>query len=148
MIQRKQTLWLLINIAVACLAFILPFGYKNTTSMISYDINIHNFLAQHDIGLLILFSLLIAINLVSIFLFKNHKLQTLFLIFSIILSITCFAYEILFSTKDGNQITFGIANSSLYIGLLIPFVCLILSILAYKGVRNDVKLLKDADRLR
>ncbi len=148
MIQRKQTLWFLLSAIIAGLAFILPFGYKNTTSMMSYNINVEDFVVKHDVVLMIVFLSLIIFDLVAIFLFKNRKLQTIFSIIAILLCIAGLALEILFSTKDGNQITFGVANSKVYIGLLIPIVCIVLNLLALNGVKKDIKLLSESDRLR
>ena len=73
MIQRKQTLWFLLSAIIAGLAFILPFGYKNTTSMMSYNINVEDFVVKHDVVLMIVFLSLIIFDLVAIFLFKNRK---------------------------------------------------------------------------
>ena len=148
MIQRKQTLWFIISALIACLAFVLPFGFKNTTSISSYNINIHDFKAQSHIGLILLFGLIIITNLVAIFLYKNRSLQVKLSIIILIASIAAFAFEVYFSTIDGNSITFGLSQSTLYIGLIIPLISFIFSIMAMRGVQQDIKLLKETDRLR
>lgn len=148
MIQRKQTIWFLVSAVIAALAFEIPFGFKNTTSLTSYDINIHDFTALSSKVLLLGFGAILILNLVAVFLFKKRNIQVLLSVVSILLSIAALAYEIYFSTIEGNSITFGLANSVLYIGLLLPLLSLILTYLAMRGVQQDVKLLKETDRLR
>ncbi len=148
MIQRKQTLWFLCSAIVAGLAFVLPFGFKNTTSLNSYNINIRDFNAQTDTWLMLFFGAIVLVNLVSIFLFKKRGLQITTSVLGIILGLGAFAYEIFFSTKEGNTITFGIANSVIYIGLIIPLISMVLTYMAMRGVKRDIKLLAETDRLR
>ncbi|HMN33531.1 MAG TPA: DUF4293 domain-containing protein [Chitinophagaceae bacterium] len=148
MIQRKQTLWFLLGAIVAGLAFVLPYGFKNTTSMMKYNINVENFKAQDDIWLLLLFSVIIVIDIGAIFLFKNRKMQSILAGLAIAFCVGAFALEFFYSTSGGNQLAFGIANSSLYIGLLLPILCVILNIMALNGVKKDIRLLKETDRLR
>ncbi|MBK7692159.1 MAG: DUF4293 family protein [Bacteroidetes bacterium] len=148
MIQRKQTLWFLASSIIAALAFVLPFGFKNTTSLNSYHINIRDFDAQTEIILILLFGAIVVVNLCAIFLFKKRPLQITASFVGIVLGVVAFAYEIYFSTKEGNTITFGIANSVLYIGLLLPLLSVALTFLAMRGVQQDIKLLKETDRLR
>ena len=69
-------------------------------------------------------------------------------IISIILSIGALGYEIYFATIDGNKIAFGILGNMAYFGLLVPFVSLLFTFMANRGVNQDIKLLKDTDRLR
>lgn len=148
MIQRKQTLWFLISALIACLAFVLPFGFKNTTSMSSYNINIRDFDAQSHIVLTLLFGLIIVTNLGTLFLYKNRSLQVKLSIIILMACIGAFAFEIYFSTIEGNSITFGLSQSTLYIGLIIPLLSFIFGIMAMRGVQQDIKLLKETDRLR
>ena len=148
MIQRKQSIWFLVSAIIAALAFEIPFGFKNTTSLTSYDIHVHDFSAMSSKVLLFAFVAIILLNLISIFLFKKRNLQVLLSIISMLFSVGVMGYEIYFSTMDGNSITFGLANSVLYIGLILPLLSLILTYLAMRGVQQDVKLLKETDRLR
>lgn len=148
MIQRKQTLWFLIAALIACLAFYIPFGVKNTTSIGSYNINEQNLTAKSDMIMTIMFIVIALINVVAVFLFKDRKKQVMLSLFSIILSIGALAYEIYFASTNGNKIAFGILGSMAYFGLLIPAVSLLFTFLANRGVNQDIKLLKETDRLR
>ena len=148
MIQRKQTLWFLASSIIAALAFVLPFGFKNTTSLNSYQIKIRDFDAKTETLLILLFGAIVLVNLGAIFFFFFRNWQISTAILGIVLGVVAFAYEIYFSTKEGNTITFGIANSVLYIGLLLPLLTIALTFLAMRGVQQDIKLLKETDRLR
>jgi len=148
MIQRKQTLWFLISALMAGLAFVLPFGFKNTTSLNAYNIDVHNFSGGITPVLIALFSVLIILNVVAVFLFKNRNLQVTLGIVAAIVAAGALAYEVYFCTTDGNSITFGIAHSTLYIGLLLPLISVIFSLMAVSGVKSDLKLLKESSRLR
>lgn len=148
MIQRKQTLWFLLASVIACSAYILPFGFKNTTSIVGYDINVHDFTAQTNMLLKVLFGLITLCNFIAIFLFKKRKIQVMLALVAIFLSLGALGYEIYFSTIGGNNITLGTANGVIYIGLLVPATSLLCTLMAMRGVNQDIKLLKETDRLR
>jgi hypothetical protein len=148
MIQRKQTLWFLLSALMACLAFVLPFGFKNTTSLTGYNIDVHDFSGLSNLILTVLLAAIILLNLLAVFLFKNRNLQVTLGIFAALIAAGALAYEIYFCTIDGNSITFGIAHSTLYIGLLFPLISLMFTLMAVSGVKSDMKLLKESSRLR
>lgn len=148
MIQRKQSLWFLISALIAALAYLIPYTVKTTTSIASYEIIDHQITAKYNMISMLLFALIIIFNLIALFLFKNRKQQLTLSFLSILTSIGAFAYEIYFSLKGGNNIVFGIIGKDIYVGLLIPLICIIFTYMAMRGIQNDVKLLKDTDRLR
>ncbi len=148
MIQRKQTLWFLLSTLAAVAAFFIPFGFKNTTSISSYQIDVHDFTALTHPLLIVLFALIIAVNLACIFLFKNRPLQIKLAFVNLLISVAALGYEIFFSTRGENHITLGIANATLYIGLLFPLLTLVFTFMGLQGVKSDVKLLEESNRLR
>lgn len=148
MIQRKQSLWFLLSALNACVAFILPFGFKNTTSISSYNIDVHDFTAQSNLILTGLFAAVILLNIAAVFMYKNRDMQINLSLFSILLCAGILAYEIYYSTLDGNSISIGFVNATLYAGLIIPVISMVFTGLAMKGVKNDIKLLRETNRLR
>lgn len=95
--------------------------------------------------LLILLILIAAISFVTVFLFKNRKLQIklsmVLLILSIVLLLAVATYAFLLSGKYNAQL-------QLRVNLIFPVLVLIFSILAHRGIKKDEELVKSYDRLR
>jgi hypothetical protein len=139
MLQRKQSLWMLLAAACAVLTIKLPFftGFTIDTALGKQPGKIT---ASSNIPLLILTVLLVVVMLVNIFNYKNRKLQlriTIGLILVSLLDIFLF-YQATKSISDG---TFALSS---VLALAIP----LLLIMAARGISKDQKLIKNADRLR
>ena len=74
MLQRKQSLWMLLAAACAVLTIKLPF-YTGYTIDTAQGKIVEKITASSNIPLLILTVLLVVVILVNIFNFKNRKLQ-------------------------------------------------------------------------
>ncbi len=127
MIQRIQTLYLLASIVIiGIIAFLLQ---QQMTDMEG------NF----ALGLLSAFGIIFLLHLTTILMFKNRKLQSSLLIFSLgiqFLAVAGMAYGIL-------QLQYPIL-----IPLCVTSTVIICTILARKGVMADEKLVRSMDRLR
>jgi len=155
MIQRLQSLYLTLVLLFSLLFFFgsaLNFvdGSGNTI-MLMVNGNLTN---QNDqaIGQVpntwLITSVLIMISLLSvitIFLFKNRKMQLIVAIGVMILSaglimaLSCYGYNVI--SNFGMKISPGIK-------MAVPLLILIFSILAYRGILKDDRLVKSYDRLR
>lgn len=97
------------------------------------------------IPLSVLIILIPIISLVTIFVFKNRKIQMRLAMFLMILcTLMVFALihgSIIIISKFGATITPGFK-------MILPLVMLILSVLAYLGIKKDDHLVKSYDRLR
>jgi hypothetical protein len=97
------------------------------------------------IPLTIIVILVAVLSLITIFLFKNRKLQLLFsviltgLISVLILVSFYYSYSVI-SEYDATFVP-GVK-------MALPFLQLIFSILAYRGIKKDDQLVKSYDRLR
>ena len=135
MIQRSQTLWLLLAAVCAFLTFIFPF-YNLNVLLVSDS---SEFTATHKIAITILTSILGALCLFLIFLYKNRKLQLRLSFVALLLSaITIWLY---FFYKD--QSVSGVSLFSIF-AFLIPIFILV----AIRGIYRDIKLIKSLDRIR
>jgi hypothetical protein len=141
MIQRIQTLWLLLCALCASLAFILPFG----TSFVSeigterVDGEAMNALKNQIVTVPVI---MIIINcLVAIFLYKKRPIQILLAVIAIFLIITCIGLMVYLAMFETN-------GASLSYGIVAPVLALIFGLFALKGIRKDEKLVKNLDRLR
>jgi hypothetical protein len=95
---------------------------------------------------LILAAASVIISLISIFLFKNRKLQMmmvrLVIIFILILiGVFFFYYAVELENASGTV-------ASYEVGAYMPLIAFAFLLLAYRGILNDEKLIRSADRLR
>jgi hypothetical protein len=147
MIQRKQSIWLLIATVICTLAFILPYGINKVDSPTPLETMLT---AKSNLFLILLTILTAATCFFSIFLYKNRKQQMKFTFIPILLSICMIGFEIYntYLTQDGNKMVIGLYGSNLIVGIFIPVVAIILIAMAYNGIQSDEKLIRDTDRLR
>lgn len=136
MIQRIQTVYLFLA-AVAAISFMfIPFGnitnQGNITLLNSHSLPIFDFFV----------GVTSTISILSIFLFKNRKKQALLVLLNILLSFAFIGAEAYGAyTNQKSDFHFSL-------GFILPFFVLIFNFLAYKGIKNDDKLVKSMDRLR
>jgi len=140
MIQRIQTIWLLLVAACASIAFFLPYGMVNNPATGSLRTN-KGILVQGDTTLLALTISLIAGALITIFLYKNRKLQKTLCLFILLESLICIGLMLL-GTELNNR------NGGIQLGVIAPGLAFVFAILAYVGIQKDDKLVKNLDRLR
>jgi len=98
-----------------------------------------------SLPLAVLFGIILIINLVSIFLFKNRMLQMRLSIFNIMLMLGSIglAYYYIY-------IAFNELNATVHYSFtaIIPVISAILTYLAFRGIKKDEKLVKSLDRIR
>jgi drug/metabolite transporter (DMT)-like permease len=136
MIQRIQTLWLLLASICAFASVKLPFYFGSievpgpTVTITPYD----NFM-------LLVFVIATALMaLVSIFLFSNRSLQIKMCIVGLVLSLANLMHYFLYMKN------FKTGGLSLY--SILSFLVPVFFILSIIGMYKDQKLLKSLDRLR
>ena len=141
MIQRIQTLWLLLSTACAALFIFLPV-YKGiflngTWQAVSISENLFLLSGATISG---------CIGLITIFLFKKRKLQKRVILLNILLTIGVFVaqyYLIEIYKKD-----IGIIQGDWQMTAILPLFILVFHVFAYRGIAADEKLLSSADRMR
>jgi drug/metabolite transporter (DMT)-like permease len=136
MIQRIQTLWLLLASICAFASVKLPFYFGSievpgpTVTITPYD----NFM-------LLVFVIATALMaLVSIFLFSNRSLQIKMCVVGLVLSLANLMHYFLYMKN------FKTGGLSLY--SILSFLVPVFFILAIRSIYKDQKLLKSLDRLR
>lgn len=141
MIQRIQTVWLLLVAVCAVIAFFVPFGIEHFSDLGPHGAGDIKMTGLNNSTVLTFCALIIVESLVSLFLFKNRKIQKFGCYFLIILSISCLGAMIYFTEfqKEG--------TTQLY-GIVLPVLMIIFSVLALRGISKDDKLVKSLDRLR
>jgi peptidoglycan/LPS O-acetylase OafA/YrhL len=138
MIQRRQTLWLLLATITAILSFLFPFvtgkeAIKNMQADKVID-------AASDFFLLILTGGSIILSTVTIFLFKDRKMQIRLCLLGLLVSVVIIVRYIMLMNK--------LTNTTLALYAVLPFIFLASYFLAFRDIRKDEKLVKSLDKLR
>jgi peptidoglycan/LPS O-acetylase OafA/YrhL len=136
MIQRIQSIWLLLASACAFLSLTFPF-YDGTYAA---NNEYHQLTGMDDAKLMIATCLIGALALLTIFLFKSRKLQLRLCLMGILLDILLVILYFI-ETKDFNKGTYNL-------WALLPAAIAFLFFLAARSISKDEKLVKDSDRLR
>jgi len=154
MIQRIQTIWLLISaissgflIKGGIVNFIDKTGQKYFTGFSGiYKLNESGQeIVTSSTPLAVLIILIPLLSLISILFFKSRRIQkvlTLILVtlsLCLIILVTYYSYMLIKSYDT--ELVFGIK-------MVIPLIILIAVILAYRGISSDDRLVKSYDRLR
>lgn len=154
MIQRVQSIWLLLaSFTLICLFFI-PILTKsvNNTSYLLYLDGHHQALATPDstavtvspIGAMIINGIAILLCLICIFQFRNRAMQKRLIMINMILIIA----TAVLTTLNASLFPGGISGSSIHIGSSLFVLAIVFCMLAIRGIKKDEQLLRSADRLR
>ncbi len=141
MIQRIQSLWLLLCALCATLVLMVPvFTGPDADGFIKV------FSIRENLLLLLIVTLSIAMPFINIFLFKNRRMQKILIINNMILALLTVVVE--YFSIDAFKQQFGIAQGTWEISATLPFFIILFLVFAFRGIRKDEKLLSEADRLR
>jgi peptidoglycan/LPS O-acetylase OafA/YrhL len=152
MIQRIQSIWfLLAGVTIACLLF-FPMVTASTGEAEYYvlanglfeKIGNNTKLLIASTPLLLMTIAVALMSIANIFNFKNRttqkRLAYINIVFIIALSLFCSIYS--------KKIPGGLETANYNVGMFLPVVAIFFCILGVRGINNDEKLLKSADRLR
>lgn len=138
MIQRIQTLWLLLATGIGALIWFLPI-FSDETILKDLFINESLFLM-----LGVVFSSIT--SFVTIFLFKKRGTQKQLIIVNICLALTIIVLE--YVEVKSFKASFNIQQGHWQISAILPFFIILFLIFGYRGIRKDEKLLSSTDRIR
>lgn len=139
MIQRIQSVWLLLAAIFAAVTFSVPFyvgGMLDTTGLSPST----HLTAKTNFLLTVLTVLSGATAFAAIFLFENRKLQLKVTIVGLLFTLLLLVTYIL-QLKN-------FSSGSFALSCILHFGIVGLYILAIRGIRKDEKLIKSLDRLR
>lgn len=155
MIQRIQTVFLFLAAAFAGVLFFAPIaGFEHGADLMKLTIyGVQNqggtqyFSGMYALPLLIFTLLLLAVPLVTIFLYKKRELQLKLSSLNVFLNaILCGMIFLYYSSNI--QKTLSLQSISYLFGTYIPLINMVLSILAMRWIKKDIELIKSVDRLR
>ena len=162
MIQRRQTIFMLLSAIISALLFFMPlisfnangevmrftiFGIENPIDTITFS-------QSYTWPLIVLTILMTLAPLVTIFLYKKRELQVRLCHLNMLVNIIFIGLVFIYYESDVMSVIFAVENDiysldvAYFIGMAIPLVNLVLEILAIRGIKKDIELLKSIDRLR
>lgn len=149
MIQRKQTLYLILALVLLVVTLCNPFASQDADGLGSqqllFNVGLKDGNGQLHLGMWYLFAVLalsFVMGLVAIFLYLKRRLQMRLCFWAGIFSAAWYAF--IFATID-------ISKLSTYhprFAFFLPLVAVVLFYLAYRGVKHDDDLVRSADRIR
>jgi hypothetical protein len=149
MIQRIQTIFLLLALILISVCFFLPIANVYMPNSEIYSFNLLGFKFQNDFHRItsLMFSgfAICGLLLVTIFLFKNRILQMRLCIYNIVLmvGINGIVFYLLMHAKNNNNALIYYQITSVF-----PLLAAILTYMAFRRIRKDELLVKSYDRLR
>lgn len=138
MIQRQQTLWLLLSSVAAILSFMFPFvvGDEMEKNMLTRKVVD----AGSNFFLLILTGASLILSTVILFLFKNRKQQMQLCLLGLLIAVLIIVLYIMQMNK--------LIKPTLALFCILPFAVLTGYFMAFRNIRKDEKLIKTLDKLR
>ena len=152
MIQRIQTLFLLLALVCMAIFYFVPFGSLELTtdagiSDVPMGLYGVDFGEEHysTLPLLILLSFVVLTLIFTIFLFKHRILQMRICVFNLILTLGCSGLAFFFLYQASEKFA---TNYSTSILVVLPIVATIFIALAIRGIAKDEALIRSIDRIR
>ncbi|MCD6012619.1 MAG: hypothetical protein K0Q79_2481 [Flavipsychrobacter sp.] len=142
MIQRKQSLWLLI--AALLNAGVFLFGVYRYHIMENGVDTLKEVRINDHFPSLLIALVMTLLPLVTIFMFGNRKRQVT-MCFVSMLAVCSFITIALSRTRNLNALP---SSESYWIGAVLPVASLVFLFMAIMGIRRDEKLVRSVDRLR
>lgn len=148
MIQRIQSLYILLSAILMGLLFVLPFAeiiQDNELYVFSFrGIVTQGTVEENGLSLALFIGLIMLLHVYTLFCYKKRILQIRLLVFSILLLIGLFGLFYFFT-----YYTFGdTAKISFKIAVVFPLIAVILDYLAIRSIGKDEALIRSVDRIR
>lgn len=147
MIQRIQTLYLLISAILVAFLFALPFAEivkDGSIYLFNFKgILLDGMLKENGMAISVLIGIILALHGFAILSYKNRIRQIRVIVFSILIMLGLFGMFFFFTyyTFSGAQISFKIS-------MVFPLVSIILDYLAIRSIGKDEALIRSIDRIR
>lgn len=154
MIQRIQTLYLIVIAALLAVTIFTPMAYfTDGTEEFTLNAfalkNAEGVAVQSTVYMGILLSLAGILPLVVVFLYKHRMLQLRLCVVEIVLllgSAVMIGIYYYLSARVFSQLEFG--AKGIHVGIVLPLVAIVFDVLAIRGIFKDEMLVRSLDRIR
>ena len=150
MVQRKQTVFMLVAVVLSVLCLCLPVGTFYAEGMrvgTEYNLWIYTIQGTKDFSVCPLFIILLlssVLGIYSIFTFHNRIFQARLCVFNMLLLIGWYIVFGVFSQVfGGSTVSFELEFAS-----VAPMFAIVMYFMSYKAIWSDEKLVRAADRIR
>jgi len=140
MIQRQQSLWLLLATAAAVLTFMFPFATGEEIVQKTAMKQTTEIIAGNNFFTLILTIASIGLSTVTIFMFKDRKLQMKLCLLGLLVSVLTLVLYFMGMKK--------LISSTPALWAILPVGVIVGYFMAFRNIRKDEKLVKSLDKLR
>ncbi len=139
MIQRQQTIWLIVSAICAAFSFKFPFatGTRMIKDVLTPDSTLN---AGSNFILMVLTGAAVLLAAVCIFFYKDRKLQMRLCLAGMALAILILVIYFVQLQK--------FEKSTMALASILPFAVTAGFFMAFRGIRKDEKLIKTLDKLR
>lgn len=149
MLQRIQTLFLLIAIGLTVAFFFVPFGYAPALDEAAHQAFMRPLVVSDFLGLILSTGASLVAMVAAIFTFRNYPLQKLMTALSAVFILTTIGvviYAIVTPYVDADA-DISIATSWGW-GVLLLIFALVAVLLAFRNIAKDQRLIRSYDRIR
>lgn len=155
MIQRIQTLYLLLSAILLVIMMFFPYATAVTAEGVEYALSFKGFIPSDSTAwqwtlttawLSVINIVIPAISLITVNLYRRRMLQIRMSVFNIVLMLGF--YGLFFVVKYMLTSAYSITLFSLNLTFVIPFIAAILTYLAIRAIGKDEALMRSLDRIR
>jgi glucose-6-phosphate-specific signal transduction histidine kinase len=143
MIQRKQSLFLLVAALLNACLLVVPFYRWH--EMISGSDVVHELRVNDHYPSLIITIVIVLLPVLAIFMFRSRSRQ---MGLSAAAMVSTIGFITMMLSRAGKEPSAAATGSTYWIGAVLPIISIVFIILAMLGIRKDEKLVRSADRLR
>lgn len=140
MIQRQQTLWLLLATAAAILTFMFPFATGEEMVQKTGMKQAAEVIAGSNFFTLLLTIASVGISAVTIFMFKDRKLQIKLCLLGLLVSLLILVLYFMGMNK--------LLSPTPALWVILPAAVIVSYFMAFRNIRKDERLVKSLDKLR
>lgn len=159
MIQRIQTIWLLLSSVTIFALFLFPYVQFFDSNGIAMALKVNGVLSSSggenqlssSFGFILQAIATVILGVLPLFTiinYKNRKKQVTIILVTIVLIILFGAWLFMSASNAVAEVNKTISIDNIGIGALLVPLYVVFQLLALKGINKDTKLIKSADRLR
>lgn len=148
--QRIQTLILVISLVIEIIMFCNPVAILQVKSLNFYEAYYYGYslnnTTEYSYSIIIFISLIMLINIITIFLFKKRILQMRLCIYNalLLIGLQIFVFYYIFSLANH----LNADDTFIQLSAFFPFISALSHLFAFKYIKKDEELVRLSDKIR